>query len=305
MLTGRLCHGQPHSAQHPSPPALIGVRQAALCGRLSCQSAGSHSRGRRTAPCGAGGGGAAAAERRRGTWLHLQPAQLRAEAGKAPAPVGAAPLLGGRGIREGSAGPGPGSPAARDSDTWRPGLGRRRCASAPGASGRTRGASAGGAPGARNTLLRASPAAAGSRRSPALRGKAVPARSAAWAGACQGCVPLWGRRSRFQHFQGGWMEGARAAPRPARDAWDQPGCPGRRRLVKGTTFVWEWAAAPSGSPGPWSVTGCPSRPARLTCPGHGEHPAGTGAGPPSLSLQLRWLAGCISVTMIFFSLLVF
>lgn len=34
-----------------APPSLIGVRRAvaALCGRLGCQSAGSHSRGRRTA----------------------------------------------------------------------------------------------------------------------------------------------------------------------------------------------------------------------------------------------------------------
>lgn len=113
MVTGRLRHGQPHTARRSSPPALIGVRQAAaaLCGRLACQSAGSHSRGRRKVPCDAGGGGAAATEGRRGTWLHLQPAQLGTKAGQAPAPVGAAPLsrgLGSAGGESAGAPPGPG-----------------------------------------------------------------------------------------------------------------------------------------------------------------------------------------------------
>lgn len=98
--------------------------------------------GQEAAPCGAERGGAAAAERRRGTSLHLLPAQLGAEAGEPPTAPAAAP----HSPRLGSGGPGRrtdprglhraaprarsgprGLPGECGSDTCWPGVERRRC----------------------------------------------------------------------------------------------------------------------------------------------------------------------------------
>lgn len=308
MLTGRLRHGQSHTARRPSPPALIGVRQAAaaLCGRLGCQSAGSHSRGRSAVP------GEAALLPRRGveaprfTCGRLSPGRRR---GRRPCPGEPLRCPGGcgRGIRGGRAGRGggAGSLPVPGSDTWWPGLGRRRCASAPGASAGTRGSGRGRAqeraqvpkipPSVPPPLLRG---AGEARRSGGRRLQLDPQRGLVPVRAACRCgegalAPSVSRVGGGGTGCSSAALGTRGAGRAAqeRGVWRRE----RRLGGKGQLRLRDLRARRPRAP----RTGRPSRQARLTWPGRGAHPAGTGAEPRTLSLQLRWLAGCVSVSMIF------
>ncbi|XP_030339981.1 collagen alpha-2(I) chain-like [Strigops habroptila] len=239
-----LRHGQ---LDAPSPPALIGVRRAAaaLCGSLGCQSAGSHSRGRRTAPCGAEGGGAAAAERRRGTSLHLPPAQLGA--GRAvccSCSCSAFPLAEGRRSRAGNRpagapqrrpcrgrGAARGLPGECGSDTCWAGEGRvaaPQTRGRPGGKRRAAAAGAGGGGGCRPVRI---PPPRGHGRSPALRGKAAAGRAAQ-----RGLVPVrCGGGALASGSSGvGDQVGASLSFGFPREAWISRAAPGGRRKAFGS-----------------------------------------------------------------------
>ncbi|XP_064018348.1 uncharacterized protein LOC135185522 [Pogoniulus pusillus] len=204
LLPERLRHRQ--TTDTPSPPALIGVCPAAvaLCGRRACQSAGSHSRGRGTVPCGAEGGGAAAADRRRGSSCTCRCCRfgLTRLGAEEPVPrISSGCALSsalGWGSRAGNRPPGKTPPCSARGSPTECGSGTRW----PGGERRLRvegdlGGAARQPPVCverRQVLaLQNLPAPAALRgwdgRSPALRGKAATARSAECGlGGCQGCL---------------------------------------------------------------------------------------------------------------------